>query len=264
VELSVNGGRPALFLIDTGGAELILDEMLAASTGARLVAAMTAEYAGRRRARTGLGRVDSVEAGALRVEAVPIHTLDLQPVRDFFGLDVRGIVGTRLLMRFLTTIDYGGGALVLRRGAAPPRANGAIPFWLAETHLILARGRLNELPPTLFWVDTGLAASGFLAPEATLRAAGVPVDWSRARDGPGGGGLAKETDVLIESVTLGDGDTAVTQSDVPGTVLAKAPSILGQRLGFEVGGLISHAFFREGGALTLDFSGMRLMLGSSG
>ena len=264
VELSVNGGAPALFLVDTGGAELIVDERLAASAGARLVAAMKAEYAGRRRARTGLGRVDSVEAGGLRVEAVPVHTLDLGPLRDFFGLDVRGIVGTRFLMHFLVTIDYRGGALILRREDSSPEPNEGISFWLAELHLILARGRLGGQPPTLFWVDTGLAASGFLAREATLRAAGVPVDWSQAREGPGGGGLATETDVLIESVTLGDGESAVTRRDVPGTVLAKPPSILGERLGFEVGGLISHAFFKAGGALTLDFSRMRLVIGSPG
>ena len=260
----MSGGSPALFLVDTGGAELILDERLAARAGARLTGTMKAEYAGRRRARTGLGRVESVEAGALRVEAVPVHTLDLQPLRDFFGLEIEGIVGTRLLMHFLTTIDYGGRALTLRRALPPPPPDGAIPFWLAETHLILTRGRLNGLPPTLFWVDTGLAASGFLAGEATLRAAGVTVDWSRAREGPGGGGLAKETDVMIDRLTLGEGDAAVTRRHVPGTVLAKAPSILGERLGFEVGGLISHAFFKEGGALTLDFVGMRLALGSPG
>ena len=129
---------------------------------------MRGEYGGRRRARTGLGWVDAVQAGDLRIGDVPVHTLDLGGFPDYFGLDVRGIVGTRLLMRFTPTIDYRGGALVLRRGPVEA-ADGGIPFWLAETHLILARGRVNGLPPTFFWVDTGLAGGGFLAPEATLR-----------------------------------------------------------------------------------------------
>jgi hypothetical protein len=42
-------------------------------------------------------------------------------------------------------------------------------------------------------------------------------------------------------------------------VLEKAPSILGDRLGFEVGGLISHAFFRRH-ALMIDFANMTLGL----
>jgi hypothetical protein len=259
VELSVNGRPPALFLVDTGAAETVLDELFAARVGAEIVAAMKGEYAGRRRARTGLGIVDSIESGDLRIAGVPIHTLDLSAISSYFDLDVRGIVGTRLLMHFLATIDYPGGALILRR--RPPAAGPArgIPFWLAETHLILARGRVNDLPPSFFWVDTGLAGSGFLASEAKLRAAGVRVDWSAARLGPGGGGVVKEVDVVIDKLTLGEGEFAITRRGVPGMTFERPPSILGDRLGFEVGGLISHAFFRRH-ALTLDFGNMRLVL----
>jgi hypothetical protein len=110
-------------------------------------------------------------------------------------------------------------------------------------------------------VDTGLAGGDFLAPEATLRAAGVPVDWSAARFGPGGGGPVKQTDVVIDPLTLGEGADAVTHTRLPGVAFERAPSILGRRLGFEVGGLISHAFFRPH-ALTLDFARMRLVLGT--
>lgn len=259
VKLSVNGGPPALFLIDTGAAETVLDEAFALVAGAEMVAAMRGEYAGRRRARTGLGMVGSIEAAELRVAHVPIHTLDLGELRRFFRLDIKGIVGTRFLMRFLATIDYPAAALILRRdppAAAPARG---IPFWLVETHLILARGRLNDLPPTFFWVDTGLAGSGFLASKAQLRDAGVRVDWSAARLGPGGGGLVREVDVVIDSLTLGEGDAAIRREGLRGTVLEKAPSILGDRLGFEVGGLISHAFFRQH-SLTIDFANMTLLL----
>ena len=259
VELSVNGGRPALFLIDTGAAETVLDEAFAAAAGAKMVAAMKGEYAGRRRARTGLGVVGSVEAADLRVAHVPIHTLDLGEFRGFFGLDIKGIVGTRFLMHFLATIDYPAAALVLRRDLPATRPARGIPFWLVETHLILARGRLNDLPPSFFWVDTGLAGSGFLASEAKLHAAGVRVDWSAAGLGPGGGGLVREVDVVIDALTLGEGNAAIRRDGLRGTVLEKAPSILGDRLGFEVGGLISHAFFRRH-ALTIDFANMTLRL----
>ena len=85
------------------------------------------------------------------------------------------------------------------------------------------------------------------------------VDWSAARLGPGGGGLVREVDVVIDALTLGEGDAAIRRDGLRGTVLEKAPSILGDRLGFEVGGLISHAFFRRH-ALTIDFANMTLRL----
>lgn len=258
VELSVNGGPPALFLLDTGGAEIVLDARFAAAAGAEITGSLSGEYGGRRRARTGLGKVDAVRAGELDVRDVPVHTLDLGLIRAHFGVDLRGILGTRFLMHFLATIDYPGGALTLRRGGEPP--DGArIPFWLAETHLILARGRLNDLPPALFWIDTGVAGGGVLATEARLREAGVEVDWSKRHEGPGGGGLVTETHVVVERLTLGEGEHAITRHDVPGIVQRRAPSILAGRLGFEVGGLISHAFFRPF-ALTLDFARMELVV----
>jgi len=261
LELSVNGGPPTLFLVDTGGAELVLDTRLAMEAGAEMVSSLNGEYSGRRKARTGLGRVGSIQAGDLRIHDVPVHTLDLGDLPRFLGIDVRGILGTRLLMHFLPTIDYPGGALILRRGPAPALQDPArtIPFWLADTHLILARGRLNGLPPTCFWVDTGLVGSGFLASETQLRTAGVAIDWSTAEEGPGGGGLVKEANVLIDSLTLGEGDEAITRAAVPGMVQDKPLSIFGDRLGFEVGGLISHAFFRPY-ALTIDFTNMCLLL----
>jgi hypothetical protein len=265
----VNGGPPALFLIDTGGAEVVLDTSFVAEAGAEMTSTLDGEYAGGQRARTGLGRVGSVQAGAMRIHDVPIHTLDLGALPEFFGIDIRGILGTRLLMHFLATIDYAGGALILRQRSpnhetetVPTHAAiRRIPFWLVDTHLILARGRLNDLPPTLFWVDTGLAGSGFLASETQLQTAGVPVDWSMAWEGPGGGGPVTAANVVIDTLTLGEGDHAITRDAIPGIVHERSPSILGDRLGFDVGGLISHAFFRPY-ALTLDFTSMCLVLDS--
>ena len=152
VELSVNGGTPALFFVDTGGAELVLDARFAASAGAEMAGALNGEYGGGKRAKTGLGRVGSIRAGDLRIGDVPIHTLDLEALREYFGIDIKGFLGTRLLMHFLATIDYPGGALTLRRDPSPARQSIRIPFWLVEAHLILVRGRVNGLPPTLLWV----------------------------------------------------------------------------------------------------------------
>lgn len=274
IEVSVNGSEPLDFIIDTGGMEVILDDELAEEVGAQIAGSFSGSYAGQKKAETGLGRIDSITMGEFVVRNVPIHTLDTDPISPLFdGLEMRGIIGTRLLMHFLTTIDYPNGALILQRTTSANlqslgsqvTANGVkvIPFWLVETHYIVAWGTVNNLDPMLFFVDTGLAGAGFTAPEPVLQEAGISVDWTEAQDAIGGGGVFQEVDIVIDRLTLGTGENEVVENDVLGKASEQSPSILGDRLGFYIGGLISHQFFRNY-ALTLDFTGMRLFLQDKG
>lgn len=82
------------------------------------------------------------------IRNVPIHTLDITDVASpgFNGLEIKGVICTRLLMHFLSTLDYANGALILRRVSlenlqsleAQIAAGGTkvIPFWLIEMHYI--------------------------------------------------------------------------------------------------------------------------------
>ncbi len=133
-----------------------------------------------------------------------------------------------------------------------------IPFWLIETHYIVAWGSVNNLKPELFFVDTGLAGKGFTAPESVLQEAGVSFDWDMANEGPVGGGSVKAVDIVLERVTLGAGGEII-EYNVPGVVIEKSVPVLGDALGFRIGGLISHQFFRNY-SLTFDFSGMRMIV----
>jgi len=269
IEVAVNGSSPLPFVIDTGGAELILDNEFAQQVGAVLAATASGQGAGPT-GRYGLGRVDAVHIGEFTLRNVPIHTLDTRPLAAALGgQKVQGIVGTRTLMHFLATIDYPGQRLVLRRPSSPQQetlahaatatGGAAIPFWLVEMHMMLARGSVNDLEPTPLFVDTGLAGGGFTASETTLRAAGVNVDWTQAREGPGAFGMVEATPVVVDRITLGDGANTVTEHDVAGVAIRQLPSIFSSKdkLGFRIGGLISHAFFRRY-ALTFDFTTMRL------
>lgn len=265
VTLSVNGGAPAQFVIDTGGEGLILDPEFARSEGAVIVGEGAEEYAGGKPGRTGYGKVERVDLGGIRVRDVPVSTLDMQPIRDavFPGMAIRGIVGTGLLMPFVATIDYPGQRLLLRRpdsaAAQPAPAAAAFPLWLVDTHLLFARGRLNDLEPRPMLIDTGLADAGFLTCGAIFERAGVAIDWSRAAYGAGGGGKTKGVVVSVDRVTLGDGPGAVTRRDLRGVAFEDDMSLFRGALGFEVGGLISHQFFRDH-AVTFDFGAMRLLL----
>ena len=270
IEVSVNGSEPQDFIVDTGGMEVILDNDLAEQIGAQIAGSVVGSYAGQKKAETGLGRVDSIALGEFVVRNVPIHILDTDPFSSGFdGLSIKGVIGTRLLMHFLTTIDYPNGSLILQRTTSAnlqrlesqvaTAGAKAIPFWLIETHYIVAWGTVNNLDPMLFFVDTGLAGAGFTAPEPVLQEAGIPVDWTKAQEGVGGGGVVKDVDIVIDRLTLGSDENEVIKYHVPGKAAENPPSILGDKLGFYIGGLISHQFFRDY-ALTFDFTAMRLIL----
>ena len=270
IEVSVNGSEPVGFVIDTGGMEVILDDDLAEQVGAQIAGSIVGSYAGQKKTETGLGRVDSIGMGAFVVRNVPIHVLDTDPFSSALnGLEVKGVIGTRLLMHFLSTVDYPNGVLVLQR---PTSANQqrmesrltsvgakAIPFWLINTHYIVTWGQVNDLDPMLLFVDTGLAGAAFTAPEDVLERAGISVDWSKAEEGIGGGGVVEEVDIAIERLSLGAGGDEVVGHNLLGKVSEYPPSVLGDTLGFRLGGLISHQFFR-GYAVTLDFEAMNLIL----
>ncbi len=270
IEVSVNGSKPVDFIIDTGGMEVILDDDLAKEIGAQIAGSFSGSYADQKKAATGLGRIDSIALGEFVVRNVPIHILDTDPFSSGFdGLRIKGVISTRLLMHLISTIDYRNGALILQRMTpanlqrleSQVAAAGvkAIPFWLIETHYIVAWGTVNKLDPMLFFVDTGLEGAGFTAPVPVLQQAGVPVDWAQAKDAIGGGGVLQDVDIVVDRLTLGDAENEVIENHVPGKASKNAPSILGNKLGFYIGGLISHQFFRDY-ALTLDFTGMRLIL----
>ena len=149
VKVSINGSAPANFFIDTGAEELVLDRAFASDVKATIVGDVKGEYAGGKKGLTGYGRVASVTLGDLRVRSVPISTVDLAPTSKsvFGGMEIKGIIGTRFLMQFLSTIDYSEQKLVLRQwgskaqeGFLTSRAGWAsirIPFWWIESHLLL-------------------------------------------------------------------------------------------------------------------------------
>jgi hypothetical protein len=268
IEVSINGSDPQYFILDTGGMEVILDDDLAEQVGAQIAGSITGSYGGGKKAETGLGRIDSIVLGDFIVRNVPIHILDTDTFSsEMDGLKIKGVISTRLLMHFLTTIDYPNGVLILQRPTSENLrsldsqliTSKAIPFWLIETHYIVAWGTLNNLDPMLFFVDTGLADAAFTAPEPLLQEVGISLDWTEAQEGIGGGGVYKSLDIVIDRLTLGTGVNEVVKSAIQGKAHEHPPSVLGDTLGFHLGGLISHQFFRDH-ALTFDFTRMRLVM----
>jgi hypothetical protein len=271
VALSINDCAPVNFFIDTGGEGITLDQAFAKGLGIASVGECAGEYAGGRRGATGHARLERLRLGDIQLSHLPVTLLDLQAIsrQVFAGMPIAGILGTGLLMRFLSTLDYPGQRLVLRRVPASRDAadaalgldgtQRAFPFWLVDTHLIFAFGALNDLAPALMLIDTGLAGAGFNTSNAIYAEAGVALDWSRAVYGEGGGGSVKGLEVAIAQVRLGSGEGASRRTELKGVAMERDHSLFHHGLGFRVEGLISHQFFRDG-ALTLDFRNMRLIL----
>ncbi len=264
LSVRVNGSQEVNFFIDTGAAEVVLDTDFAKQVGAKLYGDETGRFAGGRKASYQHGRIDSLTLGETTVRNVPVHVMNTRRFSSIFGgKRVDGIIGTILLRHFISTLDYPGGRLLLRRNTKENQeqlereahAAGSIvePFWMAGDHFMVAWATLAQSEPVLLFVDTGLAGGGVTCSESLLKEAGISLAEDQAGEGLGGGGKVKVIPFVVKDLTLG----AAKEQNVRG--LFTGPFPLEYAHGFRIGGIISHGFFRHY-ALTFDFAGMRLIL----
>jgi tetratricopeptide (TPR) repeat protein len=252
------GGREVTLMIDTGAPDIMIKRPLAEALGLTIVEAGEGMFAGGRRARIERTTVPDVQLGAIHIRNVPAGVQPGEGGLRLPGVEIDGIIGSGLLMHFLSTIDYCHGALVLAPRnvsaafEARAKAGGAniVPFWLVADHFAFARARLNQADG-LFHVDTGLAGGGLIATKETLDAAGIVPDEASARTGMGGGGPVRFIPFRA-SATLG----SMTRADVAGSYTPDG-SPYGM-FPFKVAGAVSHGFFRQS-RLTFDFAAMRLI-----
>jgi hypothetical protein len=258
LSVRVNGGPERRFLLDTGGSEVILDRSYAQSVGLSVFEGKSQFFAGGKRARVDHAVVDSVALGDLTVSGVPVNVLDMAPIRGSMEEpELAGVIGTVLLYRFRATIDYPGGALILqRRGAKPDAPRGAVemPILMADDHYVLAEGSLNDGPPLLLFIDTGLGGGAFTCPASTLKAAGIDLRSVPRSKGEGGGGTVSVRPFDIAALSLGK----ARRERLVG-VAGPFPPHLEWVYGFRIGGLISHGFLNAY-AVTFDFERMTIRL----
>jgi hypothetical protein len=257
IEVAVNGRAPTFFIIDTGGAELVIDDVYADSVHAVRFGADSATFAGGRRGSFEHGAVDSVTIGGVTVHDLPVSILS---TRRFAGAAggrrVDGIVGTVFLYHFLATLDYRGGALRLapRGSALATDSATVVPFWMAGNHYMVTRGSIGLSPPLLWFVDTGLAGGGFTCPASTLREAGIDLSNAPSFAGQGGGGTLSVKPFNIDRLTLGP----LQRSGIVG-MFGAFPESMEYAYVFRIGGLISHGFLRAY-SMTMDFDRMCYVL----
>jgi predicted aspartyl protease len=265
VRVRVNGGEEVHFFIDTGAAEVVLDTEFAKQTGVKSFGSETGRFAGGKEAAYEHGRIDSLTLGEWVVKNVPVHIMNTwqfsQPV--FGGKQVDGIIGTVLLYHFFATLDYPKGELILRRktkeglkqieDAAKANKTVVVPCWMAGDHYLVVWGQMESSEPVLLFVDTGLADGGVTLSESVIKEAGIELAADQAGEGIGGGGKVKVVPFRVKQLALGD----AREHNVAGLFTGSFP--LEKAMGFRIGGIVSHGFFRHY-TVTLDFSRMRLIL----
>ena len=263
VNVRVNGGKEVTFFIDTGGSEVTLDTEFAKELGVSQFGAMQGTFSGGQHAQVQLGRIESLTLGDWTVKNVPTAMLPLRQLSEGFGVkQIDGIIGTTLFYHFLTTIDYPHGGLVLRRKDAKSleefkaQLSGkrvTVPIWMASDHFMVGWGRVETLPPSLLFVDTGLTGAGVKLAESVIKAAGIKLDESKASEGAGGGGTLKVVPYTVHQLSFGD----IKEENVPG--LYDGPFPWENMFGFHLAGMVGHDFFKPY-AVTFDFQNMQIFL----
>jgi hypothetical protein len=253
VEVRIGGRGPYRFYIDSGAAEVFVDSKLASELGLAGFGQVPGLFPGGETRLVAVVRLPSIEVGGVKVEDLPGNAMDLSPAAAQLGGEVHGILGLHVLMRFTPTIDYRGGALVLRERNRVWNLPGArLPFVMVGDHYVLTRGTLNGVG-VLWFVDTGLAGEvPIAATGSALAASGVRVGTGKVLGQGGGGGSHILRTFVAERATAGP----IVRERVPG-LTDVMPGALERRFRVRIGGMLGHGFFRRG-ALTFDFREMVL------
>ena len=142
-------------------------------------------------------KIDTLHVGDCAVDRLFVFTnFDLQPLRDSYGIDVSGIIGSDLLEDYIVTIDYEKRRLTLStdvEGLAAEKESNKAGYLLKFTkhpinHAPMIRCKLNGSIEVEAMVDTGqpyalalplkeLERTGASQQSSTLKAKGVIVKW---------------------------------------------------------------------------------------
>ena len=255
VQLTVNG-RPLKFILDTGGDLCYIDKMIGQEIGLEILAAQKATYAytGGQENEEYLGRAEEVTLAQVTIENVPFILAEWKSR----GVQSDGVLSTQALKEFLFTIDYAKSRMIFRERSEEGRKQFEvsvkgndtveIPFILDGTHLMFARGSLNNVGGLVFLVDSGLAASmPFIAMDGLLKdlkIETIPIEGT------------KYSRFSIRSIGLGPLVKNEPAQGLAG-VMVGGSSYWGR--GFIWDGLISHQFLKNFSSWTIDFDSMKFI-----
>jgi hypothetical protein len=151
-------GKPARFLVDTGGVNL-LTPASAKKFGLAGEGKLAARGVGDQAVDLALAHAKEVRLGGAVLDRPVFYVIDLGDLPKVEGLDCDGLVGYEMFRRFGVTIDYERRELTLADPAkfSPPAGATAVPFEL-DDRIPIVKGALDGEPARLS-IDTGSRAS---------------------------------------------------------------------------------------------------------
>ena len=253
MKLQING-HPVMFILDTGGDRLYIDESVAKTVNIKTIAKRQARYAYTKGEYVDepLGVADTVTMGEVTLRNVPVIVAKWKVMLGKDQSD--GVVTTQILKQFLSTVDYENKRITLREKNATGRHQlldsfgdkepHQMPFFMTSSHLMFTKGSLNGHGGMNMFMDSGLAASmPLIILDETVEFLGLEkhdIEGTKFYWSP------------IESHGIGSLVRGATQA-LGNVMVEKNPY---WHYGFIFDALISHQFLRHLGSWTIDFDTM--------
>ncbi|MFI6738705.1 retropepsin-like aspartic protease [Nonomuraea sp. NPDC050451] len=261
VEASVNGGPLKRFTFYTGAPSLSVSATVAKEAGLSPVASSKIDYLNGKAWRHG-GVLESFKLGGIELRNLPVSWMEWESGGDL-TTENDGMIGTWVFYHLLTTFDYAGRQLILRRStpetvgktrAAAQRAGAEpLPLWLAREHMVYSRGSIAGSGPRVVAVPIGGGSEpAAVAHGETAEQLQIRTDYDRPIGTFAHSHPAVAYPCYPKEIRLGN----ATAKDIycytnPQSALAP--------LGFDVPATFFHSFYKPYN-ITLDFTHMNLYI----
>lgn len=207
---TLNGKGPVRLLCDTGG-QNIVTPALAKELGLKSEGALQGRGVGEKSEDVGLTKVQTLQIGDATLSNQVFAVYALTALGDVEGLPIQGLIGYEVFKRFVVTIDYEHGRLILTLPSSFSYSGpGTVVPFKFNAQIPQVEGEIDGLPGK-FDIDTGSRASitilGPFAEKNDLRAKYRPKVEAITGWGVGGParGLVTRARVLkLGNVTIGN------------------------------------------------------------
>jgi hypothetical protein len=263
---SINGGPSKNFTFYTGASNLSLRGSVAKEAGLKPVVSEQSDFEG-----TPIwvyyGVLDSLKLGDIELRNVPVGWSTTESGDDV-DTNSDGMIGTWVFYHLLTTFDYAGRSLVLRRptaeAARKTRADAAragvqpLPLWLVMDHFVHSLGSIEGSGPRVMGVNFG--GEGEMVggmPGAVAQQLGVRTDYDRPIETFAHSHATTANPCYPTELRLGAAVANDVYCEMDPNAHVNVPWPYGA--GFDTTGWFAHCFWKPYN-VTLDFTGMNLYI----
>ncbi len=266
VEVSVNGGPPKRFMFYTGAPNLSMTATVAKEAGLTPVYQEETDFEGET-IWVYYGVLESFKLGDIELRNVPVGWSTTESGADV-DTDNDGLIGTWVFYHLLTTFDYAGQSLILRRptpeAARTVRADAAragakpLPLWLALDHYLQSVGSIAGSGPRVMGVNfggIGEMAAGM--PGEVAKQLRVRTDYDRPIQTFAHSHATTTYPCYPRRLRLGDAVATDLYCETDPNAPVNVPWPYGS--GFDTTGWFAHCFWKPYN-VTLDFTAMNLYI----